>query len=90
MDWTVIERMWTQAKGRIQSKWDKLTSIVALAGTKRLCCSQTFRGSCTRGGGLSRLHYSPILSSRKLGDDLAKSATRLSSRARATLVAVSF
>jgi uncharacterized protein YjbJ (UPF0337 family) len=25
MDWTVIERMWTQAKGRIQSKWDKLT-----------------------------------------------------------------
>ena len=26
MDWTVIERMWTQAKGRIQSKWDKLTN----------------------------------------------------------------
>ena len=25
MDWTVIERMWTQANGRIQSKWDKLT-----------------------------------------------------------------
>ena len=25
MDWTLIERMWTQAKGRIQSKWDKLT-----------------------------------------------------------------
>ena len=25
MDWTVIERMWTQAKGRIQTKWDKLT-----------------------------------------------------------------
>ena len=26
MDWTVIERMWMQAKGRIQSKWDKLTN----------------------------------------------------------------
>jgi uncharacterized protein YjbJ (UPF0337 family) len=25
MDWTVIERMWTRAKGRIQSKWGKLT-----------------------------------------------------------------
>jgi uncharacterized protein YjbJ (UPF0337 family) len=25
MDWTVIERMWTQAKGRIQTQWDKLT-----------------------------------------------------------------
>ena len=26
MDWTMIERMWRQAKGRIQSKWDKLTN----------------------------------------------------------------
>jgi uncharacterized protein YjbJ (UPF0337 family) len=25
MDWAAIERMWTQARGRLQSKWDNLT-----------------------------------------------------------------